>query len=324
MAVLVTGAAGYIGSHMVLELLDNGETPVALDNLSTGRREAIAAGVPMYHGDIGDEALIARIIHDHDIDTIIHFAARISVPESVIDPLGYYLNNTMKTRSLIEAAVRHGVKRFIFSSTATIYGDATVSPIPEDTPLSPINPYGWTKLVVEQILRDTARAHGLQYAILRYFNVAGADPEGRAGQSTPTTHLIKVAFAAALGQRPHIDIFGQDYPTRDGTCVRDYVHVSDLAGAHSLALAHLRDGGDNLTLNCGYGRGASVRDVLATVRDVTGQPIDSRNAPRRDGDPASLVAANARILALGWKPRFDSLPVIISHAWEWERKLAPG
>ncbi|MBB3810027.1 UDP-glucose 4-epimerase GalE [Pseudochelatococcus contaminans] len=324
MAVLVTGAAGYIGSHMVLELLDNGETPVALDNLSTGRREAIALGVPVHNGDIGDEALIARIIHDHDIDTIIHFAARISVPESVIDPLGYYLNNTMKTRSLIETAVRHGVKRFIFSSTATIYGDAAVSPIPEDTPLSPINPYGWTKLVVEQILRDTARAHGLQYAILRYFNVAGADPEGRAGQSTPTTHLIKVALAAALGQRPHIDIFGQDYPTRDGTCVRDYVHVSDLAGAHSLALAHLRAGGDNLTLNCGYGRGASVRDVLATVRDVTGQPINSRNAPRRDGDPASLVAANARILALGWKPRFDSLPVIISHAWEWERRLAPG
>lgn len=321
MAVLVTGAAGYIGSHMVLELLDAGETPVALDNLSTGRREAVPAGVPFFAGEVADTELTARVIRDHAIDTIIHFAARISVPESVSDPLGYYLNNTASTRTLIETAVRNGVERFIFSSTATIYGDAAVSPIPEETPLAPINPYGWSKLMVEQMLRDSAHAHGLRFAILRYFNVAGADPLGRAGQSTPTSHLIKVALATALGHRPQVDIFGQDYPTPDGTCLRDYVHVSDLARAHSLALAHLRAGADNLTLNCGYGRGSSVRDVIAAARAVTGQPIQTRDVPRRAGDPASLIAGNARVTALGWQPRFDDLALIVRHAWEWEQRL---
>ncbi|MFC0218137.1 UDP-glucose 4-epimerase GalE [Pseudochelatococcus lubricantis] len=322
MAVLVTGAAGYIGSHMVLELADRGEAAVALDDLSVGRREAIPSATPFYEGNAGDAGLVARIVRDHAVDTIIHFAGSISVPESVADPLGYYLNNVVGTRALIETAVRQGVKRFIFSSTATVYGDATVSPIPETTALAPINPYGWSKLMVEQMLRDTAAAHGLQFAILRYFNVAGADPLGRAGQSTPTGHLIKVALAAALGRRSHIDVFGQDYPTPDGTCLRDYVHVSDLAGAHMLALAHLRDGGGNLTLNCGYGHGSSVRDVVATVRAVTGQAVETRDAPRRDGDPASLIAANGGILALGWAPRFDDLSTIIRHAWTWERRLA--
>ncbi|MEZ0172148.1 UDP-glucose 4-epimerase GalE [Microvirga sp. TS319] len=323
MAVLVTGGAGYIGSHMVLELLDAGEPVVVLDDLSTGFRWAVPQDTALVVGDVGDQALVAKVIEEYGIDSILHFAARIVVPESVTDPLGYYFNNTVKTRALIETAVRTGITNFVFSSTAAVYGNADAPLLSEDRPLVPINPYGRSKLMSEWMLQDAHSAHGLRYAILRYFNVAGADPKGRSGQSTPqATHLIKVAAQAALGQRPYLDVFGTDYPTPDGTCIRDYVQVNDLARAHLAALRSLRAGGDCAVLNCGYGHGASVLEVVDVVKRVAGVDFDVRLSPRRPGDPARLVAQVDRIRALGWEPQHDDLAEIVEQALRWERTLA--
>lgn len=323
MAVLVTGGAGYIGSHMALALLDAGETPVVLDNLSTGFRWAVPEGVAFYEGDMGDGALIDRLCADHAIDAIIHFAAKIVVPDSVSDPLGYYLNNTVKARALIESAVRNRIGRFIFSSTAAVYGDVQTNPVTEDDVLNPVSPYGRSKLMTEWILEDTAKAHDLRYVILRYFNVAGADPKGRSGQSTANaTHLIKVASQAALGRRKGMDVYGTDYPTPDGTCVRDYIHVTDLARAHLDALAYLRGGGESLKANCGYGRGYSVKEVIDVVKRVSGVDFETRIAGRRPGDPPAIVASNQRATeTLGWRPAHDDLPHIVETALDWERRL---
>lgn len=324
MAVLVTGGAGYIGSHMVLELVDAGVPVVVLDNLSTGFRWAVPDEATFVMGDVGDQALVSRLIQEHGIDAILHFAARIVVPESVADPLGYYFNNVVKSRALIEAAVQNGVKRFIFSSTATVYGNADVSPLGEELTPGPINPYGRTKLMTEWMLEDAARAHDFSYVVLRYFNVAGADPKGRSGQASPqATHLIKVAAQAALGQRPYLEVFGTDYPTRDGTCIRDYVQVNDLARAHLAALDYLRRGGESTVMNCGYGHGASVLEVIDVVKRVSGVDFEVRLVPRRPGDPASLVAKVERIHErLGWVPQCDDLTAIVDQALRWERILA--
>src|SRR5580700_10516849 len=323
MTVLVTGGAGYIGSHMVHELADAGERVVVLDNLSTGFDWAVAKGVPLVVGETGDQALVARIIRDHDVDAIIHFAASIVVPDSMRDPLGYYRNNTMNSRALIECAVTGGVRRFIFSSTAAVYGNPAEIPVQEDSATLPISPYGWSKLMTEIMLRAAGIAYGLAHVILRYFNVAGADPQHRTGQSTKAaTHLIKVAVETALGLRPKLDVFGNDYPTPDGTCIRDYIHVSDLARAHADALRYLRSGAPSLTLNCGYGHGFSVLEVTEAVKRVSGADFKVEMAPRRDGDPARIVAASDRVRAmLGWQPRFDDLSIIVGHALTWERKL---
>lgn len=323
MTVLVTGGAGYIGSHTVLELLDAGESVVVIDDLSTGFRWAVPAGVPLVVGDFGDESLVAETIASHDVDEIIHFAAKIVVPDSVADPLGYYLNNTAKARTLLASAVGSGVKRFIFSSTAAVYGDPLRQPVTEDEPLKPVSPYGRSKLMVEWMLEDTARAHGLSYVALRYFNVAGADPKGRSGQSTArATHLIKVAAQAALGLRPKLEVFGTDYPTPDGSCLRDYVQVTDLARAHLDGLRYLRAGGANLTANCGYARGFSVLEVIESVKRVSGVDFPVEYAARRPGDPAAIVAANDRIrAALGWTPQYDDLDEIVRQALAWERRL---
>jgi UDP-glucose 4-epimerase len=323
MAVLVTGGAGYIGSHMVLELLDAGETVVVLDNLSTGFRWAVPAEATLVVGDMGDAALVSQLIDEHGVDSIMHFAAKIVVPESVTDPLAYYFNNTVKTRALLETAVAKEIKNFVFSSTAAVYGNAQAPLLPEDMPLAPINPYGRSKLMSEWMLQDTHTAHGLRYAILRYFNVAGADPKGRSGQSTPqATHLIKVAAQAALGQRPHLDVFGTDYETPDGTCVRDYIQVNDLARAHLAALRHLREGGECSVFNCGYGHGASVLEVVDVVKKVSGVDFEVRLSPRRPGDPAQLVAKVDRIRELGWTPQHDDLEAIVDQALRWEQVLA--
>jgi UDP-glucose 4-epimerase len=323
MAVLVTGGAGYIGSHMVLELVDAGEAVVVLDDLSTGFRGAVPQETVFVHGDAGDQALVGRLVEEHGIDGILHFAAKIVVPESVADPLAYYLNNTVKSRALMETAIKSGVKTFIFSSTAAVYGDADVSPISEDAHPDPINPYGRSKLMSEWMLRDAAAAHGLKYAALRYFNVAGADPRGRSGQSTPNaTHLIKVAVQAALGQRTHLDVFGTDYPTPDGTCVRDYIQVTDLARAHLAALNHLRAGGQSMVMNCGYGHGSSVLEVIEVVKRLSGVDFEVRTVDRRAGDPANLVAQVDRVRALGWEPQYDDLDAIVGQALRWERTLA--
>jgi UDP-glucose 4-epimerase len=323
MTVLITGGAGYIGSHMVHELADAGERVVVLDNLSTGFDWAVAKGVPLIVGETGDQALVARIIRDHGVDAIIHFAASIVVPDSVRDPLGYYRNNTANSRSLIECAVNGGVRQFIFSSTAAVYGNPVEIPVKEDAPTLPISPYGWSKLMTEIMLRDAGSAHGLSYVILRYFNVAGADPQARTGQSTKAaTHLIKVAVEAVLGLRAKLDVFGNDYPTPDGTCIRDYIHVSDLARAHADALAYLRSGAPSLTLNCGYGHGFSVLDVIEAVRRVSGVDFKVDIAPRRAGDPARIVADSEQARKkLGWRPRFDDLSTIVAHALAWEREL---
>ncbi|HEV2573536.1 MAG TPA: UDP-glucose 4-epimerase GalE [Beijerinckiaceae bacterium] len=323
MTVLVTGGAGYIGSHMVLELLDAGEKVVVLDNLSTGFRWAVPAEVPFVQGDFGDEDLITETLARYDVTAIAHFAAKIVVPESVADPLGYYLNNTAKARSLIESAIEGGVQHFIFSSTAAVYGDPESNPVTEDESLKPVSPYGRSKLMVEWMLQDAAKAHGLRYAVLRYFNVAGADPKGRTGQSTANaTHLIKVAVQAALGHRAGMEVFGTDYPTRDGSCLRDYIQVSDLAAAHMDALRYLRGGGDSITCNCGYARGYSVLEVIDVVKKVSGVDFPVTISGRRAGDPAAIVAGNDRIRAvLGWTPKYDDLDVIVRQALQWEQHL---
>ncbi|MGL5114763.1 MAG: UDP-glucose 4-epimerase GalE [Beijerinckiaceae bacterium] len=323
MTVLVTGGAGYIGSHMVLELLDRGEKVIVLDNLSTGFDWAVPQGVQLYVGETGNLALTSSVIRAHGVTSVIHFAASIVVPDSVSDPLSYYLNNTVNSRALIEAAVKGGVRNFIFSSTAAVYGTPDRSPIAETDRMNPESPYGMSKLMTEAMLRHASEAHGLKHVILRYFNVAGADPRGRSGQSSErATHLIKIAAEVATGKRAGMSIFGRDYATPDGTCIRDYIHVSDLARAHSAALDHLRGGGENGTFNCGYGRGFSVIDVIDMVKKVSGKDFPVAMAERRAGDPASLVADNARIRGtLGWKPTLDDLPTIVSHALAWEEKL---
>jgi len=323
MTVLVTGGAGYVGSHMVLELVDAGERVVVLDNLSAGFPWAVAEGVPLIVGDTGDQTLVARLIREHDVKAIIHFAASVVVPDSVRDPLDYYRNNTVNSRALIDCALKNGIRQFIFSSTAAVYGDPVKTPAKEDSPTQPTSPYGWSKLMTEIMLRDAAHAHDLSYLILRYFNVAGSDPRHRTGQSSKAaTHLIKVAVEAAVGLRPKLQIFGTDYPTPDGTCIRDYIHVSDLARAHSDALRHLRSGGPSLTLNCGYGHGFSVREVIETVKRVAGVDFKVETAPRRPGDPARIVADSELARAtLQWQPRFDDLATIVEHALAWEREL---
>lgn len=324
MTVLVTGGAGYIGSHMVLELAGRGEEVVVLDDLSTGFSWAVPAGVELVVGDVGDAALVSRLVAERGITEIVHFAAKIVVPDSVADPLGYYLGNTVKTRALIEAAIAAGVRRIIFSSTAAVYGEPGVEVIAESVPTAPINPYGRSKLMSEWMLADAARAHGITYTALRYFNVAGADPHGRSGQSSlKATHLIKVASQAAAGERGGMEIFGTDYPTADGTCIRDYIHVTDLAGAHWAALQRLRAGGGSLTLNCGYGRGYSVMEVVEVVKRVSGVDFPVKLSPRRPGDPAALVAGAERIRSeLGWTPQLDDLETIVRHALDWEKGLA--
>jgi UDP-glucose 4-epimerase len=323
MTVLVTGGAGYIGSHMVYALVAAGERVIVLDNLSTGFDWAVAGSVPLVVAETGDQNLVSTIIKEHAVEAIIHFAASIVVPDSVSDPLGYYKNNTVNSRALIDCAVKSGVKHFIFSSTAAVYGNPTRVPVLEDDPLMPMSPYGSSKLMSEIMLRDASFAHGLKHVILRYFNVAGADPEGRTGQSTKgATHLIKVAVETALGKREKMDVFGTDYPTPDGTCLRDYIHVNDLAAAHLDALRYLRAGGDSLTANCGYGRGFSVREVIDTVKKVSGKDFRVDTSPRRPGDPAQIVANSDRARAtFGWRPQYDDLPLIVDHALAWERKL---
>jgi UDP-glucose 4-epimerase len=323
MAVLVTGGAGYIGSHMALELLDAHEDVVVLDNLSTGFQWAVPGQARFVLGDFGDRDFVKTLIAAHKIEAIIHFAAKIVVPESVADPLGYYENNTSKARNLLQCAVAGGVEHFIFSSTAAVYGEPKSTPVREDDPREPINPYGRSKLMVEWMLADTARAHRLRYAALRYFNVAGADPRGRSGQSTANaTHLIKVAVQAALGMRKGMDVFGTDYPTPDGSCLRDYIQVTDLVRAHMDALRYLRGGGDSITCNVGYSRGYSVLEVIETVKRVSGVDFEVRLAPRRAGDPAAIVASNERARGvLGWTPKHDNLEEIVRQALEWEQRL---
>lgn len=323
MAVLVTGGAGYIGSHMVLALVDAGEETVVIDNLSTGFRWAVHPQAHFHEGDIADAALLGRLIRDYRIEAVVHFAGSIIVPESVENPLKYYLNNTAKSRDLIETCVSEGVPHFIFSSTAAVYGVPDVSPVTEDLPLAPISPYGTSKLMTEWMLRDTAAAHDLRYVALRYFNVAGADPKGRSGQSTRNaTHLIKVASQTALGERAEMGIFGTDFPTPDGTGVRDYIHVSDLISAHMAALGHLQKGGASLAANCGYGRGFSVREVIAAVEEVSGKPVKAVEQPRRAGDPAELVSDPSLLKAtLDWRPQHEDLKEIVSHALKWEAGL---
>ena len=324
MTVLITGGAGYIGSHMVHALCAAGERVVVLDNLSTGFDWAVAKGVPLIVADVGEQSCVAALISEHAIDAIIHFAASVVVPDSVRDPLGYYRNNTVNSRALIEMAVNSGVRHFILSSTAAVYGNPERVPVREDDPTVPISPYGSSKLMSEIMLRDASAAHDLRHVILRYFNVAGADPLGRTGQSSKgATHLVKVAVETALGLRPKIDVFGTDYPTPDGTCIRDYIHVTDLVRAHLDALAYLRGGGTSVTLNCGYGRGFSVLEVIETVKRVSDVDLKIEFAGRRPGDPAQMVAAPDRIrAALGWQPQFDDLQVIVVHALAWERKLS--
>lgn len=321
--VLVTGGAGYIGSHAVLALRAAGRSVVVLDDLSTGDRNLIPADVPLIVGDVADGAQTAILLRDHHIGTVMHFAGSIIVPESVADPLKYYRNNTAASRSLIETCIKAGVGRFIFSSTAAVYGNPPTRMVTEQTPVAPVSPYGSSKLMTEQMLADVAAAYpAFRYIALRYFNVAGADPAGRAGQVTPNaTHLIKLACETALGRREALNIFGSDYPTPDGTCIRDYIHVSDLADAHVCALNHLEQGGDSLVLNCGYGRGYSVRQVADAVDRVLGQPLPKVEAPRRAGDPVELVADSTRLRTLlGWHPRVNDLDLIVRHALVWEEQ----
>jgi len=320
--VLITGGAGYIGSHAVLAFRESNFPVVVLDDLSTGRREAVAKDVPFVRGDVGDRALLDKTIRKHKVTAVVHFAGSIVVPESVSDPLKYYRNNTCASRTLVEACVAGGVRRLIFSSTAAVYGMPASVPIPESAATAPINPYGTSKLMTEWILRDTAAAHDFSYVALRYFNVAGADPQGRSGQtSKAATHLIEVATQAAAGRRDHLAIFGDDYETPDGTCIRDYIHVSDLAAAHVLALRHLEGGGAAGVFNLGNQRGFSVREVVDAVRRVTARDFPVRMAPRRAGDPACLVAdASAARRVLGWQPQRADLEIQIADAWRWSQR----
>ncbi len=324
MTILVTGGAGYIGSHMVLALTDMGEDVVVLDNLSTGYWWSVSPKAKLVEGDIGDEALLDRIMAEHRFDAVVHFAGSIVVPDSVRDPLGYYLNNTVKSRMLMACAVKAKIPRFIFSSTAAVYGNPLTQPVFEDAMPAPISPYGSSKLMTEWMLKDAHFAHGMQYIALRYFNVAGGDPQGRVGQSTPrATHLIKVACQTALGQRGELEVYGTDYDTPDGTCLRDYIHVSDLISAHVDALSHLRKGGDSGIFNCGYGKGYSVLEVIKAVERVNGAALPVKYGPRREGDPAAIVAGADRVRAvLGWQPKHENLDFIVETALNWERKLA--
>lgn len=324
MSILVTGGAGYIGSHMVWRLLDSGEDVVVLDRLSTGFEWAVPREVEFVTGDVGDPECLERVFADHDIEAVIHFAGSIVVPESVADPLGYYLNNTAKTRTLLEACVNAGMAKFIFSSTAAVYGTPASVPVTEDAALRPESPYGMSKLMIEHMLRDVSVAHSLHYVALRYFNVAGADPAGRSGQSTQNaTHLIKVATQAALGKRPYMDVYGTNYPTDDGTCIRDYIHVTDLVEAHYLALEYLRIGSGNLIANCGYGRGYSVLEVVDAVKTASGNDFPVHLVDRRPGDAVTIVADSKRLKeTLQWTPQHDDLQEIVSHALAWEAALA--
>lgn len=323
MTVLVTGGAGYIGSHVAYALCDAGEKTVVIDDLSTGFAQAVPRQAPLVVGDVADRELLHRIHREHGIDAIIHLAGSVVVPDSVADPLGYYLNNTVKSRALIAWAVEAGVRRFIFSSTAAVYGNPAVVPVDEQAALQPLSPYGRSKLMTEMMLADAAVAHDLQYVALRYFNVAGADPAGRTGQSTKgATHLLKVACEAAVGKRDGIDVFGSDYPTRDGTCIRDFIHVSDLAQAHLAALSHLRKGGASQILNCGYSRGFTVLELIEAVKEVSGSVFPVRRAPRRPGDSVEVVADCSRLrTVLGWVPLHDDLREIVSDALRWERRV---
>lgn len=323
MTVLVTGGAGYIGSHTVLALAEAGESVVVIDNLSTGFSHAVPEGVPLFIGDAGDENLVAGVIASHGVDAIIHFAGSVIVSESMRDPLGYYRNNTATSRNLISAAVKAGVDKFIFSSTAAVYGNPDSTPVSEDAPTRPLSPYGRSKLMTEIMLHDAAEAYGLNYVALRYFNVAGADPQARIGLATVgATHLLKIAVEAATGQRDHIDVYGTDYPTPDGSCIRDFIHVTDLAQAHGAALGYLRAGGTPVTLNCGYGRGYSVLETIAAVQRMAGRDFAVTAGPRRPGDIVEMVADTARIRAtLDWIPQYDDLDTIAAHALAWENKL---
>lgn len=323
MSVLVTGGAGYIGSHMVLELVDAGEKVVVIDNLSTGFRWAVAPGATLVVGDIADTALVKKTIEVHGVTAIIHFAGSIVVPESVANPLYYYLNNTANSRGLIQCAVETGVQQFIFSSTAAVYGNPQENPVTETATPAPMSPYGSSKLMTEIMLADTANAHDFRYVALRYFNVAGADPKGRSGQSTPkATHLIKVACETALGKRLMMEVFGTDYPTHDGTCIRDYIHVKDLARAHMSALGYLHKGGASNIFNCGYSKGFSVHEVIAAVKRASGNDFKVKLSPRRAGDPVAIVAASAKIRSeLGWVPEHDDLQTIVAQALAWEKRV---
>jgi UDP-glucose 4-epimerase len=323
MTVLVTGGAGYIGSHMVQALVEAGESVAVIDNLSTGFSAFLPEGVPLFIGDAGDENLVEGVIAAHGVDSVIHFAGSVVVPDSMRDPLGYYLNNTMTTRSLLKAAIKCGVNRFIFSSTAAVYGNPDQVPVSEHAPTRPLSPYGSSKLMSEIMLHDVAAAHGMNYVALRYFNVAGADPLARIGLATVgATHLLKIAVEAATGQRAKVDVFGTDYPTPDGSCIRDFIHVSDLAQAHRAALAYLRGGGVSATLNCGYGRGYSVLETIEAVRRVSGRNFAVQHAPRRPGDIMTMIADTGRIRSvLDWTPQYDDLETIARHALAWEEKL---
>ncbi len=323
MSVLVTGGAGYIGSHMVYELVDRGEEVVVLDDLSTGFDWAVAPEAELIVGDVGDRVLLNRLIKARAVDTVMHFAGSVVVPDSVADPLGYYLNNTVKSRELIAAAVTNSVEQFVFSSTSAVYGAPETIPVTEETPLDPMSPYGASKAMTERMLADAGTAYGFRSVVLRYFNVAGADPRGRTGQSTRgATHILKVAIEAATGQRDHVAVFGTDYDTPDGTGVRDYIHVTDLVRAHAAALDHLRSGGESLVLNCGYGRGYSVLELLDAVQRVAGHPLDIRPRARRPGDVPAIVAASKKIHeSLDWTPQYDDLETIVAHALAWESRL---
>ncbi len=321
--ILVTGGAGYIGSHVVRQLGERGESIITLDNLSTGFEAAVTSG-ELVIGDTGDAPLLERLFSSHRFETVMHFAAHTIVPESVADPLKYYRNNTANSRTLLEACQKHGVRHVVFSSTAAVYGIPEAGKASEDSPTAPINPYGTSKLMTEWMLRDLEAAGGPSYVTLRYFNVAGCDPGGRIGQSTPNaTLLVKVACEAAVGRRSHVSVYGSDYPTPDGTGLRDYIHVEDLASAHLDALNYLRRGGKPKTLNCGYGHGYSVRDVLRAVEQANGKKLNVIDEPRRAGDPPQLIAIADRVReVLGWEPQYDNLDTIVHTSLAWERRIA--